>query len=84
MYVNIKYILEKIFSCYFLSKDSNGFAESEGGQGGKPLTLEQRKRYNRSPKTKAGTRIRLQIQVRTNCPLWPDKIHRSGGKGVRH
>jgi hypothetical protein len=32
MYVNIKYILEKIFSCYFLSKDSNGFAESEGGQ----------------------------------------------------
>ena len=33
MYVNIKYILEKIFSCYFLGKDSNGFAESEGGQG---------------------------------------------------
>jgi hypothetical protein len=28
-----KYIPEKIFFCYFLIKDSNGLAESEGGQG---------------------------------------------------
>jgi hypothetical protein len=33
MYVNKKYIPKKIFSGHFLIKNSNGFAESEGGQG---------------------------------------------------
>jgi hypothetical protein len=32
MYVNKKYIPKKIFSGHFLIKNSNGFAESEGGQ----------------------------------------------------
>ena len=35
MYVNKKIHTSKDFFYYFLIKDSNGFAESEGGQGEK-------------------------------------------------